>query len=412
MTVDVGSADSTLSTAFDGRVTTVIRTDIGLGHSAESLLGIVGKEAVESWLPFVTTPNQVRHYALNKTLRPASVTETLKGLYLEHGLLRTGIRVLLETARPQWVNAAADLMPPLALIIGAGAGLTHTGHPGFNALLLLDAIQPTGVTLLRADAHGLIAALGALAAINPEAVVQVADGGSLERLGQAVSVTGQPAFGKTALKVRITTADGAVIRQDVLGGHLWVYPLGVGRKADVEVRTARGLSIGGKRRVRFEAVGGSAGLIFDARGRPLVLGDNPQARAAQMPMWVSEVTGDPIREIEDPMTAVGDIEDTASTAPVPVTEALQRGGTQPRRSAVTRGFAARRSAEAAPEPAEAPARAGRFGRKAAKPAPEPRPAKPARGRGKRGQAEPEAADEAFAFEAFDEGDDSLDELRR
>lgn len=297
LVVDVGSAVSTLSAFIGGQVTTAIRTDIGLGHSAESLRALVGDQAIRDWLPFADSPNQLRHYTLNKTLRPATIPETARGLFLEHGLLRAGIRALLAAARPAWPAGQSGVLPPFSYIIGAGAALTRTGHPGFNALLLLDSLQPTGAAVLQADPHGLIAALGALAPTNPEAVVQVLDSLSLERLGVCFCPTGHPAPGKTALKVKITTASGQVIRQEVAGGSLWVYPLGVGQEAKVEVSAGRGLKIGGRSRMRAQVEGGAAGLIFDARGRPLALANSPAGRAEQMLLWQSQITGDPVVDV-------------------------------------------------------------------------------------------------------------------
>ncbi len=304
LAVDIGSAVGTLSASVDGRVTTAIRTDIGLGHSADSLLNLVGETAIKRWVPFITTPNQIRHYTLNKTLRPGTIPETLKGLYLEHALLRAGIQTLLAASRPSWTASAENTitgnMPPFEVIIGAGAALTRTGHPGFNALRLLDANQPTGVTQLQADPYGLIAALGGLAHVNPGAVVQVMDGHSLERLGTAISLSGQPTVDRTAMRVKITTETGEVIKQDIAGGHLWVYPLGLGKTARVDVSASgRGTSIGGRGRIRLTLEGGSAGLIFDARGRSLPLAADARGRAAQMPTWIAEVTGAAVIPIDE-----------------------------------------------------------------------------------------------------------------
>lgn len=324
LAVDIGSAVGTVSASVDGRVTTVIRTDIGLGHSAQALVDRVGENAIKRWLPFVEAPNQIRHYALNKLLRPGTIPETLKGMYIEHALLRAGIGALLNASRPLWQQkldpSGIGDMPAFGHIIGAGAALTRTGHPGFNALLLLDSLQPTGVTTLQVDPYGLIAALGALARINPGAVVQVLDTSSLERLGVSFSLSGQPAVGKTAMKIKITTDEGEVIKHEVAGGHIWVYPLGIGRAATVEVRAAaRGTKLGDKGRVKITLEGGAAGLIFDARGRPLPLALDPRGRAAQMPLWISEITGDSLIAIPDDWLVgaaeEGDIDEAAAQSP-------------------------------------------------------------------------------------------------
>jgi hypothetical protein len=351
LAVDVGSAVSTLSVSLGGQVDTAIRTDIGLGSSAVSLLDLLGEDAVARWLPFNIVPNQLRHYALNKTVRPGTLPETLKGLYIEHALLRAGIQALIAAARPSWKNIPAKdgALPPIATIIGAGAALTRTGNPGFNALLLLDSVQPTGVSTLYADPYGLISALGALAHVNPEAVVQVLDGSNLERLGVAVSLSGMPASGRTAAHVKITTEEGQLIQQDVPGGGLWVYPLGVGRNAKVEINAVGRNKIGDKSRVRLAMEGGTAGLIIDTRGRPLPLALDVRGRAAQMPLWVSQMTGETVRTIpeEDLVTARDEDDASLPTRPADMPK---------------RGLRAPKAEKPAPKPA-AKSRGGLFGRR-------------------------------------------------
>jgi len=237
-------------------------------------------------------------------------------------MLRAGIQALLEASRPAWMKSANGAVNGLtfSMMVGAGAGLTQTGHPAFGALLLLDALQPVGVTQLRADPFALIPALGALAHSHPEAVVQVLDSYSLEQLGTAISVSGQPRPGRTAMKIKITTDDRQVIKQEVQGGHLWVYPLPLGKAVRVEVRAGGGLSIGGRGSLKMTLEGGTAGLIFDARGRPLPLAADARGRAAQLPLWVSEATGDPVKEIDEAWLAP-----LAEEAVEPVKAAKRRG---------------------------------------------------------------------------------------
>lgn len=325
LAVDTGSAVSTLSASIGGTVSTSIRTDIGLGHSAAALLDAVGMDAVRAWLPFEADESEIRAYALNKTLRPATVPETLRGLYLEHALTRAALGGLLKLSRPTWTPEAVDEvnepLPPFSTIIGAGAALTRTGRPGMAALLLLDAFQPTGVTTLQADANALIPALGALARVNPEAVVQVLDANGLETLCTAVSLSGAINPGKAAAVVRITTEKGETQTHTVQGGTLWAYPLSLGVRAQVQVNViGRALTIGGKKRVRFDIEGGTAGLIVDARGRPLPLGATVHERAAQLPLWYAQATGDPVRE----SPAAWDASAPAAPEPEPAADSTRR----------------------------------------------------------------------------------------
>jgi hypothetical protein len=163
---------------------------------------------------------------------------------------------------------------------------------------MIDALQPTGVAQLQTDPFALIPALGSLALVNQSAVVQILEGGNLDTLGTCFSLSGIPKANRPAMKVRIVTADKQVIKQHVQGGHIWVYPLGVGKEARVEVSVAgRGVNIGGKSKVKVTAEGGAVGLIFDARGRPIPFGMTVEERAQRMPLWISEITGDEIRAI-------------------------------------------------------------------------------------------------------------------
>ena len=298
--VDVGSAVSVLTGNVNGRSTTHIRTDIGLGHSAGTLVDNLSIESIRQWLPFNMPRAEIINYALNKTLRPATIPLDLRDLYLELALLKVGIQHLAEQARPAWQDMDDNKgLPPIGMIIGAGAALTGSGHPGFDLLNLLDALQPTGITTFKADPYGLIPALGAMAFINPNAVVQILEGNNLIHMGAVVNVSGNPKLDSRALKLKITTEDGEVFEHDVLGGHIWALPLPAGHHLRVEIRAGRGLHIGGKRKLKLDLEGGDAGLIFDARGRPLSLPENVLGRSQLMPQWIHEITGDPLQEIPE-----------------------------------------------------------------------------------------------------------------
>jgi hypothetical protein len=302
LALDVGSGGATLAAAIGERSTTTIRSDIGLGQSARALLEAVGTEAVRRWLPYVVDDNELAAYALNKMLRPGTVPENLRELYLEHAFLRAGVKALLQTARPLWtqetrIDPDAPL-PPFQTIVGSGAVFSGIGRPALAGMLLLDALQPTGVSNLLLDNNALIPALGALARVQQAAFVQLLDAGGIMALGTCISIDGEARGKRATLRIRLTLPDNTIIKHDVPGGTLWVYPLPLGVRARLDVRALGGARIGGKRRVRMEVTGGTAGIIFDARGRPLPIGRTPAERAQQLPDWYAQATGDPVRAIQ------------------------------------------------------------------------------------------------------------------
>lgn len=287
MAVDIGSASSIAISWTDKRLNTTIRTDLGLGHNASALLNSVGLGAVKDWLPFYIRNSELQNYAANKQLRPMTIAATLRETYIEHAMMRAAAEALIghETNRQY------------GTIISAGSTLTGTGDAGYNAMLTLDVVQPIGMTRLLSDPFGLLCALGAAAAQKPEAIVQILDGSSLEPLGTAFSINGQPRIDRPAMRIHIKFQNGTEVKQTIDGGHVWVCPLPTGETADVRVSALRGTNFGKSKKIRARVEGGTAGLIFDARGRALMAGKTVEERAKRMPVWISDSSDAPHQDI-------------------------------------------------------------------------------------------------------------------
>lgn len=291
--IDVGSAASVAALWNGHQLMTAIRPDLGISHNALSLLETVGLDAVKAWLPFTISDDELWDYAANKTLYITSIPSTMRELYLEHALLRAGARALIEAAIP------SGQRPNFETIIAAGASLTNTGSAGLSAMLALDIMQPSGMSKLYADPFGLIPALGAVAAVNPEAVVQVLDESNLEPLGTAFSLSGALDHDKPAVHIKLWLPYGEQHEEVIYGGRVWFFPVPAGRNVDISARVlARGASINGKKRLRVRVTGGSAGLIVDTRGRPFVLSDSVTLRSELMPEWVAAMSGQEIVPID------------------------------------------------------------------------------------------------------------------
>ncbi|MBN2472881.1 MAG: glutamate mutase L [Anaerolineae bacterium] len=291
LAVDVGSATTLAAAAIRRREYVSIRTDIGLGHSATGLLEATTPGNIRRWLTWDASEAEITSYAYNKALRPATVPQTEQELELEYALAREALRIVVGQARAKW-PVEGDVMPPLRPIVGGGAVLANASHPGMAALLLLDAIQPEGVTELWLDPAGLVPMMGALGYLKPEAVVQMVDEGDLMKLGPVICASGRVRhIGRGGLRITIRLPDGTVERKQVAAGTLWTYPLPPGQTARVDISVSRGMSIGGSSRVRLALEGGVAGLIFDARGRPLPLPREAEVRAQLYPRWVAGTRG-------------------------------------------------------------------------------------------------------------------------
>ncbi len=286
--IDVGSSTVTVCANVRGKQHVAIRSDLGLGHSAVTALQAVGVKNVLRWLSFEATEDEITDYVWNKTLHPATVPETQRDLEIEYALVREAIRSAVATAREAWGAASSVGLPPLSPVIGMGSALASPVNPGLSALLLLDALQPVGVTAFRLDPYSLMAALGSIAYVEPLAVVQVLETGGLTKLGTAICPAGRTGSG-TAIEAAITFENGRKMSLAIPSGELRAVALGVGQKAALTLKLGRGLTLNGKNRVALTVEGGTAGLLFDARPRPLTLPKDVAGRAALLPKWYAAV---------------------------------------------------------------------------------------------------------------------------
>ncbi len=296
--VDVGAANTTVAAAFDGRLYLTIRGDLGIAFGGDQLLYDHGAETLTRWLPEPMSAEEARGLLINKKVRPASIEQEPRELWLEQALARAAIRMTLGVARPGWKPGAAQIYPHLLplcdTIILSGGGLAHAPRPGQAALIALDALEPIGVTTLVLDVYGLAPALGNVAAITPLAAVETLDSGGLVNLATVVAPVGQARRGDLILKVGVTYDDDSAFDVEVRYGDLEVLPLPPGREAVLELRPMRRFDVGlggpgkaGRRRVS----GGLVGLIIDARGRPLRLPRGSEQRQLQMRRWLWDVGG-------------------------------------------------------------------------------------------------------------------------
>jgi hypothetical protein len=178
------------------------------------------------------------------------------------------------------------LTPIVDPIIASGGILAHAPRLSQTILMLLDAIEPVGITTVVLDKHGLTSALGAVAVTQPVAAVQALDAGAFDPLGTVIAPVGRARPGEVVMTVRIRFDRGGELEMEVRHGSLEMLPLRVGEKATLEFRLRRGMSLG---RIGgpVEVNGGMVGLVIDARGRPLRLPPDLSAcrQLAQQWLW-------------------------------------------------------------------------------------------------------------------------------
>lgn len=294
--VDIGGATVTVAGVIDGHFASVSRSDLGLSYNVARVSTEAGLENILRWLPFDMAVTEARNIIADKQLRPMTVPQTRRELLLEQAIAREALRLTLAEARQRWLGRPSAPYPGLSpfsdLIVGRGGVLAHAPHYGQAALILLDVLQPIGVSSLALDVTSMAAPLWVTAAIEPLAAAQVMERDGFLSLGTVLAPVGTAREGEIALKLKITYDDGRALEMEVPYGSLEVLPLTTGHKATLELRPTRRFDIGlgaKGRGATTELEGGAVGVIIDARGRPLSLPATREKQQAKIQEWLWSV---------------------------------------------------------------------------------------------------------------------------
>jgi hypothetical protein len=286
LAIDLGGATTALIRADENHASRALAANVGLAYGLDQLIAHVGLERVTRWLPKSLGVDQAHARLLNQALRPW----TTPVLPEDHMTLNAAAREVLAVAAAQALNGRTDAID---LVLVSGAVLARDGKLNALMALVLDGLELSGTFSVAADLSGLAPALGALAAVNPDAAAQVLERDGFVTLGTALvpAWTGHPGEGP-ALQARIETAVGGRLDVQIAAGSLELIPLGLGEKARVELRAPRGVNLGAPQKngtlVR-EMEGGAVGLIIDARGRPLLFAENLDQQRVRAQRWLWDI---------------------------------------------------------------------------------------------------------------------------
>lgn len=298
LSVDVGSASTHVIAGFGADVNVNVRPDLGVGVNAARVLSETTAEQLLRWVPFEMAADELRDFIYDKSAHPHTIPADPHDATVEFALTREVLRAALQHARPHWPRAVKGpgngLLPWFELIFGGGAALARAPRPAVAAMMLLDALQPSGLSNLFLDTHAIGAALGALAGLHPSAVVQALVAGAFLSLGWAVSVMGRARPGEVVCHAKLETAAGTQT-VEVKAGTLELLPLSLNQTGTLTLKPRPGLDVGfgpGRGKTLSDINGGAAGILIDARGRPIHFPTEPDKRYAAVQGWLNKAGGD------------------------------------------------------------------------------------------------------------------------
>lgn len=290
--VDVGASATTIASAFAGDLILSVQSDLGIGENLPGILTLCNPEDIIRWLPIEISADKLQDYIHNKSLHPGNIPITEEELMIEHALATQAIYLAIRKALKSYPASVKSplpgLLPLFEPIIATGGVLTQAPKRGQALMILLNALQPTGVTTMALDRNNLASLLGAAAGKNQYLTIQSLDAANFYNLGTIISPIGQAKIGTPILQVRMTYADSHEIIREVRFGTLEVLDLPRGQTAKLRLQPLHRFDVGmGGPGVGGNAVvtGGEFGVIIDARGRPIRLHREPGKRQEQIMKW-------------------------------------------------------------------------------------------------------------------------------
>jgi uncharacterized protein (TIGR01319 family) len=301
--VDIGGATTDVFSVFEGIYNRTVSANLGMSYSICNVLKEAGTANIARWLPFDIDPYEVRNRLRNKMIRPTTIPQAYEDLLIEQAVSREALRLAFDHHKSlarslKGVQQQRDVgqifdqiesgstlikMMKLDMIIGSGGVLSHAPERAQSALMMMDAYQPEGITMLTVDSIFMMPHLGVLSEHFFEAAKQVFDYDCIVKCGHCISPVGT---GKEGEPIVTVTGDG--INESVNVGQIKVIPLGRHEFKNVTVTPAKNFDVGaGKgKEVQAKLEGGTVGIVIDGRGRPLHLPEDNATRIAKLREWL------------------------------------------------------------------------------------------------------------------------------
>ena len=305
--VDIGGATTDVFSVFDGIFNRTVSANYGMSYSISNVVAETGIENIMKWLPFDIDEVEIRNRVKNKMIRPTTIPQLLEDLKVEHAIAREALRLSFEQHKSlavglKGVQKKRDIsetfeqvakeetlieMNRLDLIVGSGGVLSHAPRRSQAMMMIIDAFQPQGITMIAVDSIFMMPHLGVLSTINEKAATEVFEKDCLIYLGPCISLANTGKYGSKCLDFKITLPDGKEKADSLLYGELKLLELKEGEKAEIEITPTRQFDLGnGKGQKIVEKVtGGVVGLIIDARGRPLTIPRDKGLQTKQILKW-------------------------------------------------------------------------------------------------------------------------------
>ena len=312
--VDIGGATTDIFSVFQGKFNRTVSANLGMSYSICNVLAESGLDNVLRWVPFEIDRKELTNRIGNKMIRPTTVPQSLEELFIEQSIAREALRLsfrqhkefavgLKGIQKERTISDAFEQttsgeslvnMMDLDLLVGSGGVLSHAPRREQSAKMLIDSFMPEGITQLAVDSIFMMPQLGVLAHVDKEefseesrkAALEVFHKDCLIRLGTCITPVGISKPGEVILSATLTMSDGSSIEQELTKNEIVrveapYEPI----KAVLTPSKKMDLGAGAGQQIRTKIYGGTVGLIFDGRDRPITIPSDQERRLESLRSW-------------------------------------------------------------------------------------------------------------------------------
>jgi len=307
--VDIGGATTDVFSVIkyqdDWVFNRSVSANYGMSYSIAQVLKDAGIQNVLKWIPFNVDTVQLRNSIKNKMIRPTTVPYLLEDLIIEQAICREALRLSFDQHKllavglkgrqkersisdafsQQSEDSIIDMFE-LDMIVGSGGVLSHAPRRNQTAMMLLDAFQPYGFTLLTVDSIFMMPHLGVLSTVHEKAATEVFEKDCLIYLGTAVCPVGKEKEGVKIFEAEvIDLSTNQKYDLELRSGEIKILP--IKNKCKIIVKYLhKNFKLAREEKVEEkEVLGGVVGVIFDGRGRPLSIPQNFNERKEKLESW-------------------------------------------------------------------------------------------------------------------------------
>ena len=324
--VDIGGATTDIFSVFQKQFNRTVSANLGMSYSICNVLAEAGLENVLRWVPFDIDEKELINRIGNKMIRPTTVPQSLEELVIEQAIAREALRLsfiqhkefavnLKGVQKERTISDAFEQsdsgqslvnMMELDLLVGSGGVLSHAPRREQSAKMLIDSFLPEGITALAVDSIFMMPQLGVMANIDKKELAEEARIAALEvfekdcliRLGTCIAPVGKFKGKEGILNAELEFNDGNKIEISLDGGQLKLIDVDY-QEIEITLTPAKGIDVGAgpNEIIRTKIYGGQVGIIFDCRGRPLNINDQPSKRISDLKNWSNALKEYPSLEV-------------------------------------------------------------------------------------------------------------------